>query len=336
MSGMSFLNAPLLWGLALATVPILIHLLFRRRFRRIEWAPMRYLKLSIQKNRRRYRIEQLLLLALRTAIVLAMFFMLARPVMHAEGLAGWLAGRSRTSQLLVLGRLAQHGRPRGRPLGLRSGPRIGARAHPSRRSAGSLYAGGGLAAPAAAAARGGSAKCRRSTAALIAGLTVSDTFVSWKPVLEAVDELVTSGTFPIREVTLITDLRRSGWNDELAELGNRWADSQVRLRILDVGSDKISKTSRSPSCSKSIASRWPALRRAMKPRFATRPRKTSTEPKPRSLSMASPAWCACRRLHPGGTAQMPLVATLQEAGLHQLSPSNCRPTTCPATTLVWP
>ena len=118
MSGLSFLNAPLLWGLALATVPILIHLLFRRRFRRIEWAPMRYLKLSIQKNRRRFRIEQLLLLALRTAIVLAMFFMLSRPVMHAEGLAGWLAGRSRTRPAIGSRRFAQHGGPRCRPLGL--------------------------------------------------------------------------------------------------------------------------------------------------------------------------------------------------------------------------
>ena len=62
----SFLNSAALWGLALASIPIIIHLLFRRRFRRIDWAPMHYLKLSIQRNRRRIRLEQLLLLLLRT------------------------------------------------------------------------------------------------------------------------------------------------------------------------------------------------------------------------------------------------------------------------------
>ena len=78
MNALTFLNSPLLWGLALAAIPIIIHLLFRRRFRRIDWAPMHYLKLSIQRNRRRVRLEQLLLLLLRTLIVLLLFF-LARP-----------------------------------------------------------------------------------------------------------------------------------------------------------------------------------------------------------------------------------------------------------------
>ena len=49
-----------LWGLGLASIPLIIHLLFRRSFRRIEWAPMKYLKLTIQRNRRRIQIEQLL------------------------------------------------------------------------------------------------------------------------------------------------------------------------------------------------------------------------------------------------------------------------------------
>jgi hypothetical protein len=102
METLSYLSPAMLWGMALAAVPILIHLLFRRRFRRIDWAPMHYLKISIQRNRRRVRLEQLLLLILRTALVLLLFFLVARPVMHAQGLGNWLGGRSRTSQLIVL------------------------------------------------------------------------------------------------------------------------------------------------------------------------------------------------------------------------------------------
>ncbi len=66
METLTFLNSPLLWGLLLASIPLLIHLLFRRQYRRVDWAPMRYLKLSIQRNRRRIRLEQILLLLLRT------------------------------------------------------------------------------------------------------------------------------------------------------------------------------------------------------------------------------------------------------------------------------
>ena len=102
MDTLSYLSPAMLWGMALASIPVLIHLLFRRRFRRIDWAPMHYLKISIQRNRRRVRLEQLLLLILRTALVLLLFFLVARPVMHAQGLGNWLGGSSRTSQLIVL------------------------------------------------------------------------------------------------------------------------------------------------------------------------------------------------------------------------------------------
>ncbi len=242
MNGLSFLNSPLLWGLTLAAVPILIHLLFRRRFRRIEWAPMRYLKLSIQKNRRRFRIEQLLLLALRTLIVLLLFFLLARPVMHAEGLGGWLGGRSRTSQLLLLDDSLSMGAKdagrsafdRARELALEIVASIG----PRDRFTLVLSS-----QPRAPLLREVELNDPDEARQLIDGLSVSDAFTSWKSTLDSVDELLSSGTLPIREVTLITDLRRAGWNEEITELANRWAGSQVRLRIFDVGSDKTESVS---------------------------------------------------------------------------------------------
>ena len=57
-------------GAILATGPILIHLLNRRRFKILDWAAMRFLLESRRKNRRRLRIEELLLLALRVLILL--------------------------------------------------------------------------------------------------------------------------------------------------------------------------------------------------------------------------------------------------------------------------
>ena len=75
-TNMTFLLPALAWfGLAAAAIPIIIHLLNRRRFTRVDWAPMKYLKLTIQSNKRRLQIEQLILLAMR---VLAMLLLFAR------------------------------------------------------------------------------------------------------------------------------------------------------------------------------------------------------------------------------------------------------------------
>ena len=41
----------MLFGLLLASAPIIIHLLNRRRFIRVDWAPMEYLKLTLKANR---------------------------------------------------------------------------------------------------------------------------------------------------------------------------------------------------------------------------------------------------------------------------------------------
>src|SRR5689334_19527383 len=99
---MTFLAAPILFGLVLASVPIIIHLLNRRRFQIVDWAPMKYLKLTIKTNRRRLRIEQLLLLILRTLMIIALILAVARPVLSRAGVGGWLAARSRTARVIVI------------------------------------------------------------------------------------------------------------------------------------------------------------------------------------------------------------------------------------------
>src|SRR5947209_8140304 len=99
---MTFLTPLLAWGMVLGVIPIIIHLLNRRRFRRVEWAPMRYLKLTIQRNRRRIQIEQLLLLLLRIALPVLLFFYLARPVLNPTGLERWLGTGGRSSQVVLV------------------------------------------------------------------------------------------------------------------------------------------------------------------------------------------------------------------------------------------
>ncbi|HUT56560.1 MAG TPA: BatA domain-containing protein [Phycisphaerae bacterium] len=76
---MPFIHPVIFWtGLGAVSVPILIHLLNRRRFRVKDWAAMKFLLESIRKNRRRLRIEELILLALRCLLILILAMAVAR------------------------------------------------------------------------------------------------------------------------------------------------------------------------------------------------------------------------------------------------------------------
>src|SRR5262245_42945061 len=71
---------------AVASVPIIIHLLNRRRHRVVEWAAMRFLLAARRQNVRRLRIEQWLLLAIRCAIIVLLAVALAAVTPWAESL----------------------------------------------------------------------------------------------------------------------------------------------------------------------------------------------------------------------------------------------------------
>lgn len=66
-------------GLLLAAIPILIHILNRRRYREQQWAAMEFLLRAMRKNRRRLRFEQWILLAVRCAVLSLLGLALARP-----------------------------------------------------------------------------------------------------------------------------------------------------------------------------------------------------------------------------------------------------------------
>ncbi|RIK75446.1 MAG: hypothetical protein DCC68_21175 [Planctomycetota bacterium] len=68
----------LLWGAA-AALPLLIHLLSRRRYQTTPWAAMEFLLAAARKQSRRVRLENWLLLVLRTMIILLFVVILAGP-----------------------------------------------------------------------------------------------------------------------------------------------------------------------------------------------------------------------------------------------------------------
>lgn len=85
MSGsLAFLDAALLAGLASLVVPLLIHLISRRRARRVRFAPLELLLRSQRRTARSIRLRQLLLLAIRTLLLAAVAVAAARPVWRED------------------------------------------------------------------------------------------------------------------------------------------------------------------------------------------------------------------------------------------------------------
>ena len=90
----------MLWGVAASSIPVVIHLLNKRKYRQTEWAAMRFLLAALRKNKRRIELEQWILLAIRTLLVLLLVMAMARPVL--ESLAPALFAGQRSHRVLVL------------------------------------------------------------------------------------------------------------------------------------------------------------------------------------------------------------------------------------------
>ena len=76
-----FLNLIMLTGLAGVSVPVILHLLSRARYKTVDWGAMMFLLGTDRKQRRNSRIRQWLLLAMRMLLVALVAVALARPLL---------------------------------------------------------------------------------------------------------------------------------------------------------------------------------------------------------------------------------------------------------------
>lgn len=100
---MSFLQQSLLWGLFAASIPIVIHLLNRRRHRTVKWAAMEFLLKATRESRGKKKLKYLLILASRTLAIAALIFAIARPLIG--GFSSW-GGTKIDTVILILDRSA--------------------------------------------------------------------------------------------------------------------------------------------------------------------------------------------------------------------------------------
>jgi len=97
---LSFLNPLILFGLAAATLPILIHLLARTKSKTIRFSTLEFLKKLEHDQIRRIRLRQLLLLILRTLIVIFIVLAFARPTL--KGNAAAMRSNAGSSMAIIL------------------------------------------------------------------------------------------------------------------------------------------------------------------------------------------------------------------------------------------
>lgn len=77
---MPFLFPSLIALSAIALVPILIHLLNRRRYKRVAWAAMHFLRSALREEARRIQYKDFILMALRALACILLALAIARPV----------------------------------------------------------------------------------------------------------------------------------------------------------------------------------------------------------------------------------------------------------------
>lgn len=94
---MSFVQIGFLGAFAALAIPVIIHLVFRQKTRRVDLGTLRFLRVVLQQNARRRRVMRWLLLALRLGCVALLAVLFARPYW----LAFQSAGQKQTVAVLI-------------------------------------------------------------------------------------------------------------------------------------------------------------------------------------------------------------------------------------------
>ena len=99
----SFLTNPALFigGLIAIFSPIIIHLLNKRRFKRVDWGAMDFLIQAQKLNRRKVKLEEFILLLMRCLVMGLIGFLLARPFFASNSTSG-LFNDARYERIIVL------------------------------------------------------------------------------------------------------------------------------------------------------------------------------------------------------------------------------------------
>ena len=90
MFGLDFLFASALFALPLAGLPVLLHLLFRKKSPVVPFSSVRFVRSSMQRTAARRKLQRWLLLACRALLLLLLIWAIAQPAHHVA--SNWFGG----------------------------------------------------------------------------------------------------------------------------------------------------------------------------------------------------------------------------------------------------
>lgn len=311
---MSFITSGMLWGLGLISVPILIHLLNKRQVKIVHWAPMEYLRLSIKSSRRKVRLEQLILLAVRCLFVAGLILALARPRVMDDGPLAWFAGGSRTTRVVVLDDSLSMDYRVGERTSFELAKGVVARLVDAMGSGDALTL-MLTSQPERPVVRDAELKAIEPFDRLLEDLQRSDAAGNWPRVLAEAARLLEQAPHPVRELILVTDLRREGWGEEVRADAERLAAAGLTLKVVDVGSPE-----RGNVALISLEAEATAVVRDVPARLRATLVNGGSEPAgPFSASLRTgkvERQIQVPRLAPGETLVLPMRVAFGEAGVH--------------------
>jgi len=228
--GISFITPLLLGGAALVAVPLVLHLVMRRKPVPHAFPALRFLRERAVANRRRLQLSHLLLLVLRMAALALLALALARPVLRG---AAWLAdGEAPVAAAFVFDTA-----PR---MMLREGnrTRLEQAAAMAKLLFGKLPPGSDVA---VLDTRGGPAAFSPALAAATARvdrLAAATPQQSLPAAMAAAGRLLEKSTKQRRELYVFTDCSLGGWDAaQAADLAAAWPDTS--LLVIDVGAARV-------------------------------------------------------------------------------------------------
>ena len=207
--GLTFLNLGFLFASLAALVPLIIHLISRRRVETVDWSSLRFLKELERKRIRRVRLRQILLLIIRSLIILAVAVALARPTLSGTLLGG--GGHAKTSIAIVLDDSASMSRS------VEGGDLMGGAAGVALRIADLLDEGDQaflvLAGRPPREARPGGTFSRDALIDEIGSIEAGAAGTDYAGAIDIATDLLAGARNLNRELYLIGDMQRTGWSE---------------------------------------------------------------------------------------------------------------------------
>lgn len=258
---MLFAHPWLLWGLGLVSVPVIIHLLNRRRFQVVRWGAMELLLRANKKNRRRIRLEHIIILLLRCLAMALIALAVARPVATSGALAGLPGVGDRVERVLLLDDSGSMGHRTGRTTAWDRARQVVRRLAEDleRDGKGDLLTVVRASRPEVPDLLQGAATNERTRAALRALAAAEPAAVPLdapRLLEEAVRRILDDPDGPPQRVLyVVTDLRRRDWVGEgdvlraVGEAVKKLPADRARVLLVDVGGDEtrnLSVTSLEP------------------------------------------------------------------------------------------